>query len=71
MTPDEEEFFVRETRQLLADVEAVARDGRLLAQHLTQTIESVVKAQCDAIEDRMRALLARIDAVEEAARTRH
>ncbi len=66
MGVEDKDHFVRETRQLLTDVEEAAKDGRLLAQQLTQTIENVVKLQCDAIEERMRALIARIDAVENA-----
>jgi 3-methyladenine DNA glycosylase AlkC len=64
MGMEDKDLFVRETRQLLTDIEDVAKDGRLLAHSLTETIEGVVKLQCDAIEERMRALMARIDAVE-------
>jgi hypothetical protein len=58
------DLLVRETRQLLEDVAEVAKDGRVLAQRLTETIENVVGLQCDAIEERVRGLLARIEAAE-------
>ena len=56
-----------ELRELAMTMQDVSSDGRRLASDLAMSIMEIVAIQCNAVEERLAAVLRRLDEIERRA----